>query len=438
MLLAAELAPAAAAQTAIGPEPIIERGLGFQAAPSGLSYRLFDVPGATHAAIVAAMRVGGWHDPAGRTGLAHLLAQHIGATQEPRPEGERWMVRPYGPATVLSITCARADLPARLRELARFLGGELDCSEATVQRSRVQTLLRIDDLQFALPGPRLLETARRQVCRGTPAGKQLFGVPAEVQAVTAAELRAWFEQRCRPEHTSLVVLGAVAPTEAEAIVTREFQAPGPRTPTAELTVHDSAGPLELDGTHSRIAAPFVSVAIKAPEQTSAQWVPFLIAMGALNARAHVFFGSHRGREADALFPFFSFSYRYGDAFALLNRRGEDGADVETVRGELRVVIKRLRTQGAELGDVQQGAFEVASVNMLPPYERQLELLARRHELLLPRADTLALAHVLGWSATLPGDVGRVPVVDVQRALQTFLADANLTWLSLVSPPPRAK
>lgn len=435
-----------AAQTPIGP-PVggkpaaaesagLPKDLGFSATESGLAYRLFDVPGATHAAIVAALRVGGWHDPAGKTGLAHLLAQHISGAQAARPEEQRWLVRPFGPATVLSLTCPKEAVADRLRDLARLLSGELGFAAEAVRESRVQTLLRIDDLLHGVPGPRLLETARRKLCGGTAAGKQLFGVPEEVERISVDDLRAWFQERCRPEHTSLVVLGAAAGPELEALVREAFVAQGPRTAPAALTVHDSAGAIELDAKHTRIGAPFVSVAIKAPPPDSADWLPFVIAMGAVNARMTRTFGAYRGREADAQFPFFWFAYRYGDGFALINRRGADESDLETVRGEVRAAIKRLRTQGAELGEVQQGAYEAAATNMLPPYERQMEMMARRPELLFPRADTLAMAHVLGWSATMAIDVGKVPVVLVQRALQTALADDNLTWLSLSQAPSR--
>ena len=181
----------------------------------------------------------------------------------------------------------------------------------------------------------------------------------------------------------------------------------------------------------------MTVAIKAPPLNDPQWLPFVIAMGVVNVRCHRTFGSYRGREAEAMFPFFWFDYRHGDAIALINRRGasdddgESSRDVEAVRGELRALIKRLRSVAPDMTEVRQAAFEAASTLMLPPYEGQLEAMAQHPGLLVPRAELLAMADVLGFRPSLQYDIGKVPVVDVHRALALALADANLVWLSLV-------
>ena len=102
-----------------------------------------------------------------------------------------------------------------------------------------------------------------------------------------------------------------------------------------------------------------------------------------------------------------------------------------MRGELRALIKRLRSVAPEMDEVRQAALGAASTIMLPPYEGQLEAMAQHPGLLVPRAEMLAMADVLGFRPSLQYDIGKVPVVDVHRALALALADANLVWLSLL-------
>lgn len=439
VLGAAAWAPHGSAQTevTVPTSEVLRRDLGFACADSGLRYRVCPIPNATHAAIVAAVRVGPWHDPAGQTGLTYLLNTQIGLTQEERPELERWTIKTVGPATVVALTCPTQDLEARLRELARFLGGELPFDEDLLARAKAQVLVRADDYLNVIPGPLLIENARRTLGAGTPAGKQMFGVVDELRALGRGDLEAWFKARMRPEHTTLVVIGGLESAAVEAVCRQAFVAPGERTAPAALTVHDSAAPVQRESRHGRIAAPFVSVAIQAPAYDSPEWLPFVVAMGVVAVRCQRTFGAYRGREAEAAFPFTWYDYRHGDGFALINRRGaneEDGAitrDVDAVRRELQAVIKRLRTVAPDLGEVQRAAFEASTSLMLPPYEGQLDAMARYPGLLMPRGELLAMADVLGWPATVQADIGKVPVSEVMRVLHEALADDRLTWFALV-------
>lgn len=439
-ILAAALAlsAAAAAQTPLGPAAEERLGdLGLVETASGLRVAAHAIPGASHAAIVAAVRVGPWHDPPGRTGLTLLLNAQVALTQDVRPEQERWTVKTTGPATILAHTCPAPAVEERLRELARFLAGELPFDDDLLARAKARVLMDADTFAHIVPGPLLIESARRTVCAGTPAGKQMFGVPEEIRALGRDELESWYAARVRPEHTTLVVLGGIDPARIGTLCREAFDVRGERTPPAATTVHDSAPPVQSEQPHGRIAAPFVSVAIPAPAQDSPRWLPFVIAMNVVTLRAQKAFGGYRGREAEAMFPFTWFDYRHGDAFALLNRRGaspEEGAvvrDVDAVRRELLALIKRLRTLAPDYDEVRQAAYEATTSLALPPYAGQLETMARHPGLLMPRAELLAMADVLRWRGTLQADIGKVPVTEVVRVLQESFADDNLTWLALV-------
>jgi hypothetical protein len=265
----------------------------------------------------------------------------------------------------------------------------------------------------------------------------MFGVPDEIRALGADDLQRWYAARVRPEHTTLCVLGGIDAGRVEAICRDEFAGQGERTEPAAPTVHDSAAPIEPEQRHGRIAAPFVTVAIRAPAHDHADWLPFVIAMNVVALRCQTEFGAYRGREAEALFPFTWYDYRAGDRFALINRRGastEEGGitrDVDAVRRELLALIKRLRTVAPDLAEVQQAALGAAMALTLPPYRGQVEAMARHPGLLMPRAELLVMAEVLGWAPTVPADIGAVGVVDVIAVLQRSLADDNLNWFALV-------
>ncbi len=418
-----------------------DASLGFTTMTNGLAYRVVDVPDATHAAIVAAVRVGAWHDPAGKTGLAHVVSVVLGLAQAERPEAERWTVTPSGPATYLTATCPRADVRARTEEMLRLLLGDLKLSDDVFDRARAMAVLRADDFQELIPGPRQVEVARRLTAAGTPAGKQFFGVPEEMRSITRAEVEAWIAARFRPAHTSLVVLGAATGTGVDELLRDAGGAlEDARTPTAaaEPTVHDTAPPILREAEHPKLRGPFATVVIKAPPPDGREWLPFLVAMGVVNARCHATFGPYRGREPEAGLPYFWFNYRRGEGFAMLSRRGPDEASADGPCAELRVLLRRLRTQAPALDEVARATLDVASSLMLPPYGQQLADMARYPQLLGPRAEVLAASHVLGWSATLPADVGKVLVNDVFAVLQARLADDNLTWLTLTAPPSPLK
>ncbi|MEZ5965673.1 MAG: hypothetical protein R3F56_17700 [Planctomycetota bacterium] len=436
--MAVVFAGVAAAQV---PQPSLERervdeDLGFTAAASGLRYRVVEVPQASHATVVAVVRVGQWHDPAGQTGITHVLNTLVTLTQEARPETERWSVKTTGPGTVFAVTCPRAELAARLAELSRFLGGELSFDDDLVARAKARARMWADDFLHVVPGPLSIENARRTLCKGTPAGKQAFGVPAEMEALDAATLRAWFDARVRPEHTTLVVLGGLDRGVVEETCAHAFTRKGERTEPAALTVHDSAQPVSFEQPHARVAAPFVSVAFPTPTQGSRDWLPFVVAMGVVAMRCQHDFVDYRGREAEGGFPFFWWDYRHGDSFALINRRGASSEaglnrDVAAVRREMLATIRRLRTVAPDLKEVQLAAYEAALSLMLPPYAGQLEAMAKHAALLMPRAELLAMADVLGWPATIPVDLGKVGVSEVVRVLQAALADDKLTWFVLM-------
>lgn len=409
--------------------------LAFTRAPSGLAFRMVDVPDATHAAIVAAVRVGAWHDPPGRTGMAHVVSVVLSLREEGKPEAERWTATAAGPATYLALTCPRAEVKARTAELLRLLQGGFTLTEDLFARARAIAVLRADDYQELVPGPRVIEMARRLTAADTPEGKQFFGVPSEMQAITRGELEAWIAARFRPAHTSLVVLGAVDGTGVRELPADPSLVDG-RAPTQDAvpTVHDTAPAIATELEHAQLRAPFVSVVIKAPPP-GPELLPFLVAMGVVQARCYAVFGAYRGREHEAGLPFFWFNYRRGDGFAVISRRGVDDAPPDAVRAEVNVLLRRLRTQAPTLQEVGMATGQIAGSLMLPPYERQLEDMAKHPPLLWPRAELLATAHVLGWSPSLQVDLGKVLLVDVLSALQTWLAEDNLTWITL-TPPPR--
>jgi hypothetical protein len=433
--LSAGLAATAVLAAQDVPPPATSNAL-FTVLDNGCMWRMVAVPGATHVCLVLALRGGGEADPRGKTGLTNVLALALAFAAERRPEAERWSVKASGAALLLACTAPADAFAARLGDVAAWLRGEPWLDDDVVAVAKARALLACDEALHEYPGPAMTEAVRRRVLAGTPGGRQMVGIAGEIEALTRADLEAWYRACFSPRAAVVVAVGAPPEEGAEAAARDQLAAvPALESPPAPV-VHDDAPPVAADRPHPRVLAPFVTAALRAPAVSDPDYLPFLIAMAVVDVRCRRAFGDYRGGEALGRFPFTWFNYRLGEPFVMINRRGVDGHDVDQVRGEVRAVIKRLRSQAVPLGEVRDAVLQVGAQLALPPYPPPaLAGMARDPRLLHPHAEVLAMAGVLGWPATLADDLGRVRVDDVQRVLGTWLVDDRLAWFSLVPPAP---
>jgi zinc protease len=177
-------------------------------------------------------RVGSRHDPAGGAGLAHLL-EHMtynGTARHPKGAYDR-VLHAHGAlhnaSTWLDRTGYYVVVGSDRYEIAldleadRMRGARLDPAdlrdEITVIANEIQ---RTEDE----PAAALHERLQSLAFRVHPYGRPVLGWPEDLQAVTAADLRAFYDRHYQPGNAHLVVVGDVRLPELRERIRSTFGA----------------------------------------------------------------------------------------------------------------------------------------------------------------------------------------------------------------------
>ncbi len=406
---------------------------------TGTRYYSAFVEGASHVCLVAGVKFGFDHDPAGRTGLARTVATtlRIHFAQAPRRE-LGVAVRTIGPGTVMAATVP-ADAARRvLGEFAEVLDGDFAVSDDLAARAVSQVKLRCDDETELLPGPVLYWRARRAMLVGDPRGRQAPGIPGELETLSAAEIEATIERHFAPAHAFVTAVGATDDVTLATDIATTFSPPRDGTVAADPMSHDTAKPTEDITEHGLVDAPFVSAALRAKSWGDPGYLPFVVAMGIVRARAARSFQPFRGGEAKARFEFVNYSYLDEPGVVMINRRGRNGDSVERVQQEIRGLLADLREHGATSTEIGYAIHEVSQSLSLPPYGSNFaRIAARSPQALYPRAWVLALYEVFEWPADLPQLFSKTTVGQVSKEFETALAVDRVRWFALRPDPDRA-
>lgn len=405
--------------------------LGFEELRNGLQVRFVPVAGSGAVCLALALRVGAEHDPAGRTGLAQVLAEALRLREEGVPEPQRVRVVVRDAATMAGLIVPSADLEAGLARLRPWLAGDPGFDADLVARAVARAKLRADDATRIFPGPMLYSMARRALLRGTPQGRQSVGIPGEMDRIDAAFLRDWADRCLRPRHAVLVVLGDVSEKAMRAAVDGALASlPRGDREAPPPTVYDPLGEVPASLVHDRLEAPYVAAAWRAPAAGDPHWAAFVVAMTVLGGRAALAFHQPRGREAAARARPFFFPWLEGGRVVMMIRRARDGEGPERARAELEDFLDAARRFGPDPAEVARAAAAVALEVTPPPYPEALVRPMRRHpQALYGPALTLAMGQVLGRPGDLPDRIGSLPAVAVRRALVE--AVRSPLWLVLV-------
>ena len=273
----------------------LEGGGGAQAAPghfkldNGLTVTLRPIPGASDVALLLLYRIGGDHDPEGRSGLAHLV-EHLYVTAAAGPEpvrtAEAFFQRYRAGCnaqtgdryTVVATVFPKADLEKELTDAAARMG-DLRIAAADLDREKPRLLDEVANMFGRFPALGAVNVAREQI-RPAPRVGRKGGLPEHVRAITLDDVRAHWKQYYKPTNAILVLAGAVDEAAARQMLTAHFAklAPGeaipePAEPGApktgavrELTV-EALGPQ---------AEPVACLAYAAPAPGSELYAPFLV------------------------------------------------------------------------------------------------------------------------------------------------------------------
>jgi predicted Zn-dependent peptidase len=217
---------------------------------NGLRVHYYRRPGRV-VALGLAISVGGWHDPPGKEGLAFLLTLALVGSARAKATGtldaelNRRAARAEtdtGPErTYFYLSLPAAEVGFGLRHLRRLVF-EPSLTPMILQRERLRfersTLaggrwalwarwLNWWLISFSASYTYLGPAVRHALARGTGLERPIGGSARSRRAVTADDLREFYQRYYRPERAALVLVGPVAPDELDLPIERSFGDLGP-------------------------------------------------------------------------------------------------------------------------------------------------------------------------------------------------------------------
>ena len=263
---------------------------------NGLTVILRPIKGTESIALVVLYAIGSDHDPAGKSGLAHLL-EHVYATAaagpnprvanstaEPRVEKRNANAQTGDRYTVISAVLSKNDQEAELKDAAARMG-DLRLNANDLARERPRLLTEVDNMFGDIPMLAALNHARELV-RPTYGGGRRGGLPAHVNGFTVEELQAYWSRSYKPRNAIVALSGAIDPTVTRERVTAHF---GKLPPGEKVPAPRERGPAKLPvaitnlKVRSRLpgATSTACLTYAAPQPGSDLYAPFLVLVSRL-------------------------------------------------------------------------------------------------------------------------------------------------------------
>lgn len=227
--------PLASAQEALPPGVALQRSLGgiseYRLA-NGLQLLLMPVPSHAQTQVTVIYRVGARHEGPGEAGMAHLL-EHVtfrGSLDTGdlgdalRQAGAR-----FNGTTTLDRTNylnSFAPSPATLREVLRLEAARMSqarLAEPDFLKEKPLVLNEMGLRIHALP-LQMHQAMAAGMFRQHPYGRPVIGYTAEIEQLSLATLRRFYERHYRPDNAVLLISGSFEPAAALAEVAAQFGA----------------------------------------------------------------------------------------------------------------------------------------------------------------------------------------------------------------------
>jgi zinc protease len=279
----------AGAGVARAPDPTPAAVPGQFSLDNGLTVRIRPIQGAGDVALLVLYKVGGDHDPRGRSGLAHLV-EHLYVTAaagaDPARTADAFFQRYRAGCnaqtgdryTVLATVFPKGDLEKELTEAAARMG-DLRITAADLDREKPRLLDEVANMFGRLPALGAVNIAR-ELIRPTPQGGRKGGLPEHVQAITLDDVRAHWKRYYKPKNAILVLAGAVDEAAARQAVTAHFAklVPGEEVPKPGEPGSPKAGAVRELAVRSLQpqVEPVACLAYAAPKPGSELYAPFLV------------------------------------------------------------------------------------------------------------------------------------------------------------------
>jgi predicted Zn-dependent peptidase len=244
--------------------------------PNGLVVLLAPDPTATGVAVWMSFRAGAIHEPPGRSGLAHLVEHLVASGPTPATDYgallERRRARHWNASTGFDAMTFEAVLPAEELPLGLWVLADRLVSvpplvdDALVERHRrvivqERALVHVDT-PYGLVTERLFG---RLYPAPHPLHGGVLGVPAELAAVTAEDVRAFVRTHLVPANAVLTIVGRFEPEVARRLVAERLGTLPPGAPAPRPRLPAFAGELVEAEREPLARTPRVTFAWRFPE-----------------------------------------------------------------------------------------------------------------------------------------------------------------------------
>jgi zinc protease len=399
------------------PRPLQLPAFSQQQLANGLTVLVAPRPDLPLVSLTLAVRAGPEADPAGRPGVAEMLAAlwPKGATRAGRAVRASDIARQaealgsppesrssWGAGTLaMTVTTARAS--AALALMADVLRRPLLLADE-LERARAQALdgLRVT---YGSPGEVAQLALRRTFWGDAPHGR--VAPPAAVQRLALADLKAFQAAWVRPDRVALVLAGDITPDAALALAQRllgDWRAPAAAAPALVLPAPQS------------LARPLVLIDLPGAGQTSVAVAAPFVAQGAADRRIGlvanaVLGGGYSARLNQLVRIQRGLSYGANSSAESQAGGGMVAAQCQTNHPNAAEVLALLRGEIARLADAPPTADELAArqATLAGSFARRLETTAGLSAVLVgqwaagrPLADLAA--HVPQLMAVTPAQV----------------------------------
>jgi len=257
---------------------------------NGLKVMLRPIKGAKDVALIVVYDIGCDHDPAGRSGLAHLV-EHVYVTAAAGDAKARTVEEfaaryPNGANgqtgdryTVFSTVFPAKDVDREIADAAARIA-DLRVTTADLEREKPRLLQELDNMFVRFPALAAQNNAR-ELIRPTPRGGRHGGVPDHVKAITLDDLHTFWKRFYKPTNAIVALAGDIdvaavrkAIEERFAKVTPGEEPPAPGVP-APQTFAKGQRRLVASPSAAR-TGPVACVAYPAPAPNSELYAPFLV------------------------------------------------------------------------------------------------------------------------------------------------------------------
>jgi zinc protease len=264
---------------------------------NGLTVILRPMPLANQVAVVVLFNLGSDQDPAGKSGMTHLL-EHLyctAATGDVPARDFAAIVKRYGMGfnqqtgpdfTVFAGVVAAEKLEEEIKDAAARMGA-LHPTAADLDREVPRVILELENMYGRIPSLAGINHARAALHPIQQDGRR-GGNPEQVKRLTLDELQALWLAHYKPCNAVLVLTGGFDADKARDMIRRYFAPIPPGTPPPAKPVQ----PSPRAGTVQRVrvkpivpnARGVVSIGYAAPLPGSGDYGPFLLVVARLRAR----------------------------------------------------------------------------------------------------------------------------------------------------------